>query len=111
MEETPDAVVAALPENHLDAGNAEDFKRALETVIAGCDRVVLDIGPLEFVDSSGLGAIISCLRKLSAKHGQLKPCNASRQVGKLFQMVRIHHIVEVFDNRQDALASFAAKPE
>ena len=100
------AVVVTLPGDHLDAGNADDFKKSMEPVLASHNQVVLDIGALQFVDSSGLGAVLSCLRKLTSKEGDLKLCNMTKQVRLLFQLVRMHRIIDVYNNRDEALASF-----
>ncbi len=93
--------------DHLDASNVNDFKREMKTAIGASIKVVLDIAALKFVDSSGLGAILSCLRQLNASNGDLKLCNMSKQVRILFELVRMHRILEVFNTRQEALAAFA----
>ena len=74
--------------------------------MASHKQVILDIGALQFVDSSGLGAVLSCLRKLTSKEGDLKLCNMTKQVRLLFQLVRMHRIIDVYNNRDEALASF-----
>ena len=48
-------------------------------------KLVLDLSRLRFVDSSGLGAMLSCLRQLSAKNGDLKLCGMSKQVRAAFR--------------------------
>lgn len=98
--------VVTVSGDHLDASNVNDFKREMKIAIGTSIKVVLDIAALKFVDSSGLGAILSCLRQLNASNGDLKLCNMSKQVRILFELVRMHRILEVFNTRQDALAAF-----
>ncbi|MBI3736649.1 STAS domain-containing protein, partial [Candidatus Sumerlaeota bacterium] len=58
------------------------------------------------LDSSGLGAILSCLRKLNSVGGDLKLCAMSKPVHTLFELVRMHKIFEIFPTRDEAVRSF-----
>ncbi len=98
--------VAAVPVDELDASNAEEFKRDMAPVLQANTRVVLDLSQLRFVDSSGLGAILSCLRQLSAKSGDLKLCGMSKQVRGLFELVRMHRIFDIYGTREEAVHAF-----
>ena len=49
-----------LPGEQLDASNAKEFKRDIAPLLEPCRKVVFDLRELRFVDSSGLGAILSC---------------------------------------------------
>lgn len=91
---------------HLDADNSKEFRKAMHEVVTSASRVVFDLGSLKFVDSSGLGAILSCLRELSDAGGDLKLCNMSRTVRTMFELVRMHRIFEIFADQEEALASF-----
>ena len=66
-EQVADVTIVVLPGEQLDAGNAKEFKRDIAAVLEPCRKVVFDLRELRFVDSSGLGAILSCLRQLNAK--------------------------------------------
>lgn len=92
--------------NYLDAGNCDEFKRSIEPLLASNHLVILDLDNLKFVDSSGLGALLFCQRKLAASHGDLRLCGMCRPVRTPFELVRMHRLIDVFDNREDALASF-----
>lgn len=101
------AAVAAVPVEELDASNAGDFKRDIAPVLEANTKLVLDLSRLRFVDSSGLGAFISCLRKLNAKGGDLKLCGMSKQVRAVFELVRMHRIFEIYGTKEDAVRAFA----
>jgi len=98
--------VAAVPVDELDASNAEEFKRDIAPVLQANNKLVLDLGRLRFVDSSGLGAMLSCLRQLSAKSGDLKLCGMSKQVRALFELVRMHRIFDIYGTREEAAKAF-----
>ena len=59
-------------------------------------KVVFDLRELRFVDSSGLGAILSCLRQLNGKGGELKLCGMTKPVRALFELVRMHKIFDIY---------------
>ena len=107
-EERAGTTVVVLPVEELDAGNAAEFKRDVAPVLERSTRVVFDLGKLRFIDSSGLGAFISCLRKLSSKGGDMKLCGMSRQVRTVFELVRMHRILDIQETREAAIAAFPA---
>ena len=98
--------VAAMPVDELDASNAGEFKRDMASVLQANTRLVLDLSRLRFVDSSGLGAMLSCLRQVSAKGGDLKLCGMSKQVRGLFELVRMHRIFDIYGAREEAVHAF-----
>lgn len=102
-----DIIVARLKGDHLDASTVEDFKAAAAPVLEKSKKVIFDMESLSFVDSSGIGAIISCLRKINAGGGDLKLCGLSKPVRSLFELVRLHRIFDIFQTRDEAIAAFA----
>ena len=98
--------VAAVPVDELDASNAGEFKRDIAPVLQASTKLVLDLSRLRFVDSSGLGAMLSCLRQLTAKSGDLKLCGMSKQVRALFELVRMHRIFDIYATKEEAVKAF-----
>ncbi len=98
--------IAAVPVEELDASNSGEFKRDIAPVLEKNLKLVLDLGQLRFVDSSGLGAMLSCLRQLSAKSGDLKLCGMSKQVRALFELVRMHRIFDIYNSKDEAVRAF-----
>jgi anti-sigma B factor antagonist len=101
-----DVAVVELAIEELDAGNVEQFKHDLAPVLEAHAKVVLDLEQLRFLDSSGLGAFLSCLRKLNAKSGDLKLCGMSKQIHEVFHLVRMHRIFDIFNTREEAVSAF-----
>ncbi|MBV5332741.1 STAS domain-containing protein, partial [bacterium] len=92
MSEDNDVLVIELRQDNLDASNVREFKDAVQTLIQEHTRVVLDMSGVKFVDSSGLGALISCLRQLNGRHGDFKLCAMSKTVRALFELMRMHRV-------------------
>ncbi len=90
----------------LDASYAPKFKRDIAPVLKANSKVVFDVGQLRFVDSSGLGAILSCMRQLNAKGGDLKLCGLSPRVRAPFALVRMHAILKIYSTQDEAIRAF-----
>lgn len=103
-----DVIVIALRETNLDASNVREFKEAVQAMIdPAATRVVFDLQGVKFIDSSGLGALISCLRQLNARRGDLRLCSLTPTVEALLALMRMNRVFQIFQDRQDAVASFA----
>jgi len=109
VEHVGDVSLVVLKETTLDAGNYNEFKATIAPILEANAKVVLDINNLKFVDSSGLGAILSCLRKINASGGDLKLlCGLPRPVRMFFELVRIYGIIDILNTREEALQAFGA---
>ena len=110
MELTVDSIgsvtVIQLPVENLDAGNIKAFKRQASPLLEANAKLVFDLAKVQFVDSSGLGALLSCLRQVNAKGGDLKLCCLTKQVRLIFELVRLHRIFEMFNTREEAAKAF-----
>jgi anti-sigma B factor antagonist len=108
VDQIGEVTVVTIPVDELDAGNTEDFKRDIAPVLQAGSRLVFDLSGVRFVDSSGLGAMLSCLRQVSARNGDLKLCGMSAQVRALFELVRMHRIFDIYATREEAVAAFGS---
>ena len=106
VEKVGDVAVVAVPVQELDAGNAGEFKRDIAQALEDNTNLVIDLSRLRFVDSSGLGAFISCLRKVNAKGGDLKLCGMSRDVRAVFELVRMHRVFDIYATSEEAVRAF-----
>jgi len=106
VEKVGDVTVVVVNVAELEANNADDFRRELAPVLKDCRKLVLDLHRVQFVDSRGCGAILSCLKQLSAAAGDLKLCQVSPRVRTVFELIRLHRICEIVDTRQDAVQAF-----
>lgn len=106
VERFDGVAVATIGVDELDAANAPEFKRDIAPALQANSKLVLDLGRLRFVDSSGLGAILSCLRQLTAKNGDLKLCGLSKQVRAAFELVRMHRVFDIAGSREEAVHAF-----
>ncbi len=108
IEQLEHVIIAHLDGQTLDASNAKDFKSEIAPSITANARLILDLSNLKFVDSSGLGALLSCLRQLNAAGGDLKLYGMIKPVRALFELVRMHRVFEIFNTREEALRSYGS---
>lgn len=103
-----DVIVVKPSLEKLDMSTAGEFKKLMAPVMEENKRVVLDMEAIAFVDSSGLGAILSCLRELSSSGGDLKLCRVQKRVRIMFELVRMHRILAIWNTPQEAVDAFDA---
>lgn len=99
-------LVVEYGEENLDASNVRDFRDSIEKIIKNQSKVVLDMSRLKFVDSSGLGALIACLRDTNSRKGDFRLSAMSRSVLALFELMRMHRVFSIHDTVDGAVSSF-----
>ena len=104
-----DVVVLEVKERRVDARNAAALKEAIgERVVRGHEWIVVDLTAVEFVDSSGLAAMISALKLLGRK-GDLAVSGAGEHVGELFAQTRLDKVFRLFPTSADAVRALAGR--
>ncbi len=101
-------VVVTIPGRVIDAANAGEFKTAMNPLLSPDRKLVVNLGHLDFVDSTGLGALVSCLRKIHVVSGEIKLCGLTKPVRSLFELVRMHRVFEIFNDVDEAVESYGA---
>jgi anti-sigma B factor antagonist len=91
--------------DHLDAENADDLKSAAKSLITGSAPVVLELSALEFIDSSGVGSILSCLRQARSLGTQLAVSEPGAQLLLAFELLRLDRAMDVYDSTADAVGA------
>ncbi len=95
-------------DRRIDAQAAPSFKtELLARIDAGSRQVLLNLRNVTFVDSSGLGVIVSALKHLG-REGELKVCAPQAAVRSMFELTRLHRVIGIFNTEAEGLESFAA---
>jgi anti-sigma B factor antagonist len=107
IEEKDDVVLMLVKEERLDAHNSGELKNQMLSLFEeGKNHIVIDLQDVRFIDSSGLGALVSGFKNASARNGNLKLCGLQPQVKSMFELTRLHRVFEIFSGIDEALASF-----
>ncbi|MBI4459437.1 MAG: STAS domain-containing protein [Acidobacteria bacterium] len=72
----------------------------------GQKRILLNLGDVTYIDSSGLGTLVSGYTTLASQQGQLKLLNLTKRVHDLLQLTKLLTVFEVFDDEATAVRSF-----
>ncbi len=74
--------------------------------LQGRTRVVINLGAVAQIDSSGLGEICSCLTTVSKAGGALKLFNLTKRNKELLSITRLVTVFDTFDSEAEAVGSF-----
>lgn len=69
-------------------------------------KLILDMSNIEYVDSSGFGALLSILRNAKNNDSQFKICNVSDDVMELIKLLQLHNVFEICDSLENCLLDF-----
>ncbi len=106
IERQEDLVIVQPAGPRLDAGTTPQFKSdALAAIEDSTRGLVVDLAQVQFVDSTGLGAMVSLLKKLAPK-GKLALANVtSPRIKQLLKLTRMDKILKSYDSLEEALSA------
>jgi anti-sigma B factor antagonist len=107
ISEQGNITIINIDEERMDAHNSGDLKeRMLQLFDEGKANLIIDLKSVRFIDSSGLGALVSGFKNASAREGSLKLCNLQPQVRSMFELTRLHRVFEIYPSVEETLGSF-----
>ncbi len=74
----------------------------------GKKNILLDLGEVSYIDSTGLGEFVSSLSHVKGNGGQLKLLNLTKKVHDLLQITKLVTVFEIFEDESAAVKSFGA---
>ena len=81
-------------------------EKVASLVAAARVNAVLNLANVDYIDSSGLGALVMCFTTLRKAEGKLKLLNLTRRNVELLVLTKLETVFEVFDDEQQAINSF-----
>jgi len=104
-ENLPQATVVSI-DGSVDIYSSPELRGELKVALDGkAKRLVIDLGGVSFVDSSGLATLIEALQKVQAYSGTLLLCNLSPKVLGVFQLANLDRIFQIRETREATLES------
>jgi anti-anti-sigma factor len=102
-------VQVVAPSGHLDTVSSTPLEERLRSLIdAGTRQLLLDFSHLEYINSSGLKAILITAKHLDAVGGKLVLCTLSPNVLMIFDMIGFSRILTIVPGREEALRALEA---
>jgi len=93
-------------DERLDALNIQQLKNEVKSLLPQTSRIIFDCTGLDFIDSSGLGTVVSSLRKTEAAGGGLRLAGIGPKAKMVFEITRADKLFAFNATVDDALASF-----
>ena len=93
--------------SRIDAAMAIQFKEEMRQLTQDApERVVLDLTQVDFIDSSGLGAIVAAMKHMGGT-SRMDLAGLSPTVSKVFRLTRMDTVFHLFDTLDEAVAARA----
>jgi len=90
------------------AGEAALLRESIRNLIAcGEKNIVLNLAEVPYIDSAGIGELVSALVAVRRQSGCLELLNLSRRVRDVLEIVKLLTVFQVFANEVEALAAFS----
>jgi anti-sigma B factor antagonist len=77
-----------------------------EVIKNGGKKIVLNLSDVNYIDSSGIGELVSSYTTVTNQGGQLKLLNLTKKIQELLAITKLLTVFQVFDSEQAAIASF-----
>ncbi len=83
------------------------FRDSIKDLVSkGSRKLLLNLAGVSYIDSSGIGELVSGFTTVSNAGGSLKLLNLTKRIQDLLQITKLYTIFEVFDDEATALATF-----
>ena len=73
----------------------------------GQKKILLNLGEVTYIDSTGIGELVSAFTSIANQGGQLKLLNLAKRVKDLLQITKLYTVFDVHDDEAGAIRSFA----
>jgi anti-sigma B factor antagonist len=90
----------------LGEGSALLRKLIRDLVESGKTRILLNLGDINYIDSSGIGELVSGFTAVRSRQGELKLLNLTKKVKDLLQITKLFTVFDVYTEETTAVASF-----
>ena len=75
--------------------------------LQGRRRIILNLAEVPYIDSAGLGGVVSTYTTISRQGGQLKLVNLTKRITDLLSITKLLTVFETFDSEAEAIKSFS----
>ena len=104
---TVDGIAVLDINGEIDLYNAPEIKETIKKQMdGGLKKVIINLDNVSYIDSSGIGALISSLSNLKKVGGGLKIIKINDTVRKVFELTKLTSFFEIYDSEDEALAAY-----
>lgn len=99
-------------EGRITFGDGDELLKQLvdQLIESGSLHVVIDTSTIDYMDSSGVDAIVRSYNKLAERGGRLRVVVGTERIRSLFEITKLHTVIETFSTAEEALRGFSSAP-
>ncbi len=91
----------------INAHTVSDFESHLEEMAKGGEfNILIDCKDLDYISSAGLGALMGVIERVKSNNGDIKLCNTSNNVYRVFDILGFTELFEIYDSIEKGLRAF-----
>lgn len=99
------------PSNILDSASTASLSQDIENALqAGVKQMLIDLQGVTFIDSSGLGGLVSSFKSVRSSGGTLSLCSINEQPRMLLEITGIDQVFDIYPSQQEFSQSFVSSP-
>ncbi len=103
----PQGVYRVAVEGQLIVGNRQELKSTIQEALDHGERkFLIDFSRTGYIDSSGLGALVSISKKVREQGGELRLCGLNEDLRSLFELTKLDTLFAIADTAEQALAGY-----
>ncbi len=107
VSNAPNGVIIVSVDGQLIVANRNELKdKVLKALEAGESKFVLDFLSTEYIDSSGLGVLVSVSKKIREAGGELRLAGLNEDLRMLFELTKLDTLFKIYDTTDEAVQSF-----
>ncbi len=91
----------------LGEGSVQLRDAVRDLLAKGSKKILLNLGDVNYIDSSGIGELVSAFTTVRNQGGDLKLLNLTKKVHDLLQITKLYTVFDIKDDEASAVASFA----
>lgn len=107
VSEAANDVTVVTVDGQLIVANRQELKQLMQDALdRGARRFVVDFTPTAYIDSSGLGALVSISKRVREAGGDLRLAGLNEDLRSLFELTKLDTLFTIADNPAEALAGY-----
>ncbi|MFQ5549866.1 MAG: STAS domain-containing protein [Gemmatimonadales bacterium] len=107
VETTPNDVIVVGVAGQLIVGNRHELKqKILDALDSGSRKFVIDFSATEYIDSSGLGVLVTLSKKITESEGEIRLAALNDDLRTLFELTKLDTLFELYDSVEAAADGF-----
>lgn len=106
VRENSDVTVIDVQED-LGSYAASDLRETLEDLlISKIQKIIVNLGNVEHVNSTGVGAIVGAAKRIRQRGGDVKVCGLAENIKRTFDLTGASSVVEIYESESSAISAF-----